>query len=77
MDRGNDRIILLGGLLYLLGVILICTILIDVKVALLLLPLLGLLLYYLVFVKKEIQSLPALIEPTTSFRQGLWKNTLN
>jgi len=46
-------------------------------VALLLLPLLGLLLYYLVFVKKEIQSLPALIEPTTSFRQGLWKNTLN
>jgi c-di-AMP phosphodiesterase-like protein len=77
MDRGNDRIILLGGLLYLLGVILICTILIDVKVALLLLPLLGLLLYYFVFVKKEIQSLPALIEPTTSFRQGLWKNTLN
>jgi len=48
----------------------------DFKISLLLLPLLGLVLY-LIFVKKDGRSLPPLIETKITFRQALWKNTLN
>jgi len=77
MARGNDKIVLLGAVLYLAGTMLICAIFFDIKASLLLLPLLCLMLYYLIFIKKEIKTLPPLIEPSTTFRQGLWKNTLN
>jgi len=77
MARVNDKMLLLCAVLYLAVVIFICIIFFDFRVPLLLLPLFCLLLYYLIFVKKEIKTLPPLIEPATTFRQGLWKNTLN
>lgn len=77
MARGNDKLILLSAAVYLVGVIVICIIFFEIKVTLLLLPVLFLLLYYLIYIKKDIKALPPLIEPKITFRQALWKNTLN
>lgn len=77
MEKGKENLMLLIAAVYLLGVILLCIVYSNYKISLLLLPALGLLWYYLLFVKKDGKTLPQLIEPKMTFRQELWKNTLN
>lgn len=77
MEKGKENLMLLIAVVYLLGVILLCIVYSNYKISLLLLPAFGLLWYYLLFVKKDGKTLPPLIEPKMTFRQELWKNTLN
>lgn len=77
MARGKENLILLSAAVYLLGIIIISAVHFNYKISLILLPAFGLLLYYIIFVNKDGKTLPPLIEPKTTFRQRLWKNTLN
>lgn len=77
MARGKENLILLSAAVYLLGITIISAVHFNYKISLLLLPAFGLLLYYIIFVNKDGKTLPPLIEPKTTFRQRLWKNTLN
>lgn len=75
MARGNEKQILLWVTVYLvaLGV---CLIFYDFKISVALLPVFGLLLYYLIS-KKESKPMPPLSETKTTFRQALWKQAVN
>lgn len=77
MARGKENLILLSAAVYLLGITIISAVHFNYKISLILLPAFGLLLYYIIFVNKDGKTLPPLIEPKTTFRQRLWKNTLN
>ncbi|HHV17356.1 MAG TPA: recombinase RecJ [Thermoanaerobacterales bacterium] len=75
MARGNENRTLWWAV-YLIVFEVIFFIIYDYKALLALLPVLGMLLYYLLS-KKDSKPLSPFIETKTSFRQALWKQTLN
>ncbi|HHY71083.1 MAG TPA: recombinase RecJ [Thermoanaerobacterales bacterium] len=75
MARGNQNRMLWWAV-YLIVFEMLCLIFYDFKISLLLLPILGLMLYYLIF-KKESKPLTPLIKTKTTFRQALWKQIVS
>jgi c-di-AMP phosphodiesterase-like protein len=75
MARGNENRTLWWAV-YLIAIEVLYFIFYDYKILLALLPILGMLIYYLVS-KKDSKPLPAFIETKTTFRQALWKQTVS
>lgn len=76
MIGGNKNQILWLAVCFIIVLGVVSLIFYDFKIALALLLILGLLLYYLIS-KKDGKPLPTLIETKTSFHQTLWKQVVN